>query len=213
MATSRLKIYNDALILCGERTLSALTENREGRYLLDQVWDNDGVRFCLESGQWRFASRTIQIDYDTGITPDFGYLRAFPKPSDWCATLAISEDEYLNANLIHYNDENGYWYADVDTIYVRYVSDHADWGNDLSIWPAHFSKYVSAYFAEQIALKITADEEKQDKIEKKARRAMNEAKNHDMMGDPAKFPPEGSWSASRRGRSTRDRGRRTSLTG
>jgi len=213
VATSRLKIYNDALILCGERTLSALTENREGRYLLDQVWDNDGVRFCLESGQWRFASRTIQIDYDPGITPDFGYSRAFEKPSDWCATTAISEDEYLNSNLLNYNDEAGYWYADVDTIYVRYVSDHVDWGNDLSKWPAHFSKYVSGYFASQIALKITSDPDKQKLILDLSEKAMNEAKNHDSMGDPVKFPPEGSWSASRRGRSSRDRGRRTSLTG
>jgi len=88
--TTRLKLYNEALRICGETSLASLTEDREPRHLLDEVWDNGGVKACLEAGQWRFALRTIQLDYDADITPEFGLQRAFQKPTDWCATSSVS---------------------------------------------------------------------------------------------------------------------------
>ena len=51
--------------------------------MLDIVFDNGGYDECLSEGQWNFAMRAVQIDYDTNITPSFGYKRAFTKPSDW----------------------------------------------------------------------------------------------------------------------------------
>ena len=38
MATSKLTLFNDALRLCRERKLVALTDNREARHLLDAAW-------------------------------------------------------------------------------------------------------------------------------------------------------------------------------
>lgn len=80
--TTQLDIYNGALLHCGERFLASLTEQREPRRLLDRVWSSNGVKTCLEQGQWNFAMRTIQIDYDPSIAPSFGYARAFQKPND-----------------------------------------------------------------------------------------------------------------------------------
>ena len=71
--TDRLSIYNDALLLCGERGLASLTENTEPRRLLDQVWNNEGVIKCLELGQWHFAMRGVQVDYDPDLEPSYGY--------------------------------------------------------------------------------------------------------------------------------------------
>ena len=86
MATTKLLIYNDALMICGERKLASLTEDREPRHLLDHVWDNNGVDACLEQAQWHFAMKTVRLDYDPSVTPEFGYNRAFEKPSDWIIT-------------------------------------------------------------------------------------------------------------------------------
>src|SRR5438270_251157 len=83
-----------AQMLCGERFLASLTEEREPRRLLDQAWASNAVRACLEMGQWNFAMRTIQIDYDSGVEPGFGYNRAFPKPTDWVNTTGVCEDEF-----------------------------------------------------------------------------------------------------------------------
>jgi len=217
MSATRLKLYNDALSICGERALATLTDNVEPRYLLDNVWDNDGVKECLESAQWKFAMRTVMLDYDTSISPEFGYSRAFSKPSDWVLTSALCADEYFNDPLLRYNDEAGYWYCDLDIIYVRYVSNDSAYGGDLSLWPAKFSRYVAASFASKIILKLTADKERRDSILAPRRGmlavACKDAKNADAMADPPKFLPPGSWNSARSGRGRRDRGNRHSLTG
>ena len=79
--TTQLDLYNGALLQVGERFLASLTEQREPRRLLDQVWAANGVKTCLEEGQWPFAMRTVQVDYDPSITPTFGYARVFQKPT------------------------------------------------------------------------------------------------------------------------------------
>src|SRR3972149_5633972 len=160
MAATRLKIYNDALLFCGERTLASLTEDVEPRHLLDHVWNSDGVQGCLEEAQWHFAIRTVQIDYDPDEDPQFGYNYAFTKPSDWVLTSALCSDEYFKSPLLGYWDEAGFWYADLQTIYVRYISNDVDYGMDLSLWPRSFSEFVAAHFAYKITPKITGDKDR-----------------------------------------------------
>lgn len=211
--TTRLELYNDALTLCGERVLSSLTEAREPRRLLDQVWDSDGYKACLEAGQWRFAMRSVQLDYDTDITPAFGYQRAFLKPTDWCATSALCSDEYFKTPHLQYNDEAGYWYSDLDTIYVRYVSNDASYGGDLSLWTTRFTDYVAAHFAAKIIFKLTPDQNKLSAMLTIEDKRKKEAKNHDAMSDSTKFPAQGSWVQARQGGRHHDRRNRGSLIG
>jgi len=212
MATSRLQIYNDALLLCGERFLNSLTEEREPRRLLDHVWNNEGVEGCLEEGQWFFAMRTIRIDYDPGIEPEYGYQYAFEKPSDWRLTSAVCQDEFFRVPQTRYFDESDYWYSDLTELYIRYVSDDSGYGLDLSRWPRKFTKFVAAHFASEIIHKIDA-ERANEMLAVRERRLM-ESKNHDAMADSTVFPAQGSWSSARQqGYSRRDRGNRGNLIG
>lgn len=214
MSTSRLKLYNDALTICGERHLASLTEEREPRRLLDHVWDNDGVDACLERGQWKFAMRAVRVDFDANVTPDFGYRRAFSKPSDWVLTSAFCYDEFFDVPITRYSDESDYWYADVDEVFIKYVSNDDAFGNDLSLWPATFSDYVAAHFATKIIMKLTSDEKKRDSVIKWEIRQLKLAKSNDAMAGPQKFPAPGNFVNSRyRLGSRRDRGNRNRLIG
>ena len=162
MATTRLLLYNGALLLCGEGELSSLSENREPRILLDHVWNDGGVRYCLEQAQWHFAMRASRFDYDASIVPDWGFQRAFAKPTDWVATSGVFQDEYMRTPLTQYADEIAYWWSDFDEIYVRYVSDHANYGGDFAKWPASFTDYVKAYFAGRIVHRLPGSGEKRE---------------------------------------------------
>ena len=214
MTTTRLQIYNDALLLCGERSLSTLSDNVESRYLLDQVWTNGGINACLEEAQWFFAMRTQMIDYDTSITPQFGYPRAFLKPSDWIRTSSLAADEFFRMPLTRYVDEAGYWYSDVPTIYVRFVSNDANYGNNMSLWPQSFEEFVAVHFAWKVMLKLSTDENKKKEITDLRKHLLLVAKNMCAMAEATKFPPPGTWSISRqRGNNRRDRGNPGSLTG
>ncbi len=214
MATSRLKIYNSALTICGERHLASLTEDRLPRRLLDHVWDNDGVDTCLEYGQWKFATRTVKVDFDTDVTTDFGYNKAFSKPSDWVLTSALCSDEYFTAPLLLYSDENDFWFADLEEIYVKYVSNDPAWELDLSLWPATFEKFVSGFFASEIILALSQDKDRMLLVQEHLKEVRLKAKNSDAMAGPTKFPAPGNWTKSRtRFGSNRDRGNRGSLLG
>lgn len=216
--TTRLELYNSALLICGERFLASLSEDREPRHLLDHVWDNDGVKKCLEAGQWKFGMRAVRLDYDPSVSPDFGYRRAFQKPTDWCTTSAVCTDEYFNVPLLQYVEETGYWFCDLDELFVRYVSNDTSFGGDLSLWPGRFEEYVSTFFASKIILKLTSDKERRDAIlhpkQGLLARKLKEAKSHDAMAGPTQFPAQGGWTTARQaGGPRRDRGSRSNLTG
>ena len=114
----KLLLFNNALLLCGERTIGSLTEARESRRLLDAVYDGGANKTCLEAGLWNFATRSLKIEFDPSIDPDFGFQRAFEKPSDWCRTGTVSVDEYFGIPLkgFQFSDEGGFWFADIDTL-------------------------------------------------------------------------------------------------
>ena len=193
----QLSIYNGALLVCGERFLSSLSEDREPRRLLDQVWSSNLKRTMLEQGQWTFAMRTVQFDYDPSITPDFGYARAFAKPDDWVLTSGVCADEYFRSPLTRYFDEANYWYSDLDTIYVRYVSDDVDYGGGLSRWPESFREFVEAHMASKIILKLSNSESERERVEKLREKLLKQAKSITAMASPTSFPAQGSWSRAR----------------
>ncbi len=222
--TTRLDIYNRALLICGERFLASLAEEREPRRLLDHVWNTGGNDACLARGQWWFAMRTVMIDYDPSIAPTFGYRKAFTKPSDWIMTSAVCSDEFFQTPLLGYAFEPNQWYADITPIYVKYVSNDAAFGGDLAAWPPAFMEYVATYYASQIIAKLAGDKTAQEsKIygppgapEKGLlHHALHVAKSEAAMTQPTQYMAQGNWIRARRGRRTgfRDRGNGGNLIG
>lgn len=205
MSTSRLKLYNEALNLCGEARLSALTDDVEGRHLLDGVWNNDGVRKVLEAGLWNFAMRSQKLTPNSAVTPAFGYANAFDKASDWVRTAAICSDEYFNSPLLSYQDEGSYIMADIDVLYVAFVSDDSTFGGDLSKWPGSFQQYAEAFFASKIINRTTADKDRVQFLLGHPNyprtghldKMLKDARAKDAMNDAAKFLPAGSWVRAR----------------
>lgn len=214
MAT-RLGLYNAALLEIGERGLSSLTEDREPRRVLDTVWNDSAIRYCLSKGQWKFATRSVRLEPSTSIAPGFGYQNAYPLPSDFVRTTAVFADEYGNVPLTAYRQEARHIFADIYPIYVSYVSDDDTYGGDLASWPEEFARFVTVYLASRIVWRITQNQSKTDDLRKLMRFLEREAKSSDAMEDPTKFPPLGSFERARLGRTSgrRDRGSRSTLTG
>jgi hypothetical protein len=201
--TSRLSLYNGALRLLGERQLASLAENREPRRMLDAVWDDNVIQRALEAGQWLFATRSMMYDYSPSVEPEFGYQRAFNKPDDFVRTTAVCSDEYFRVPLTDYSDEAGYWFADLDTIYVKYVCNAAEYGGDMSRWPQTFVKYLEALMASEIAMPLKQNKQARDDMLTIAQEYLKDAGSKNAMADPAKFLPKGGWASARGGRITR----------
>ena len=194
---SKIELYNDALLILGERKLASLAEAREPRRALDDAYDK-ALDYCLEQGFWNFAMRAVQIDHSASVTPTFGYTYAFTKPDDFIRMYRQSAYEQLDPPLLDIVDEPNYWYANVDPLYVKYISDDLAYGKDLSIWPETFADYVAMRLAIKTCKRITGKAPDEDLIraEKKARM---DARAKDAMNEPPGFPPTGTWVRARGG--------------
>jgi hypothetical protein len=200
MAASKLSVYNDALLHLGETRLASLTEARSPRRALDEAWD-DGVEYCLEQGLWNFAARSIRADSSTSIDPTFGFTYAFAKPEDWIRTVVVANNDQFNPPMRgrEYNDEGGYWYANCDPLYVRYVSSDNTYGLDLSLWPQTFSTYVSTHLARRTCKRITGSDGGMKDLWQLEKKARVDARSKDAMNEGVGEMPRGSWSRSRSG--------------
>lgn len=194
--SSKLELFNDALLHLGEAKLAALTEDNTARRALDDAYDVT-VKYCLEQGFWNFAVRAIQIDSSASITPTFGYTYAFSKPSDWIRTHTVSTSEDMKFPLMDFVDEPNLWFAHSDPLYIKYVSNATSYGMDLSIWPATFANYVAIRLAMRTCKRITNSSEGVKDLIMIERRAKADAQSKDAMNEPPGYPPSGTWVRSR----------------
>ena len=204
MGTNRLAIYNNASLILGEGEIYSLTENTPLRRRFDRVWDDlPLVDYCLENGFWRFAKRATSIDYSTDVdTSELGgYKYAFEVPSDAVGdnNIKVCSDAYFNSPILDFNYESGYIFCDFQTIFIQYVSNNEFYGGDLSSWPPSFADYVAHELAFRCAKRTTESSSDEDIIFAKKEKALKLARNKDAMKDSTKFPPRGSWVASRQG--------------
>lgn len=202
MAYDQLKIYNNALRYLGEGALASLSENRGPRFLLDGVWDEDPIRYCLEQGQWQFATKTMKMTAEPSIEPDFGYRYAFEKSDDWCRTVAISANEYFSEPYNMFNDEAAFIWSPVDILYVKFVSDDNDYGRNYALWSPSFFEYVSAYHAWKIVGRVTTNKTSREELDGIMEKHLANAQGKDGVNRPVAYPSRGSWVHSRHGRNS-----------
>jgi hypothetical protein len=193
-----LTLWNNALLMLGERALLSLAEPREPRRVLEAVWPT-ALRYTLEQGFWNFALRSVEMVSEPSLDPAFGYPFAFEKPVDWIRTAALAANPDFSPPLTRYSDERGHWWADIEPIFVRFVSDDGDYGGDLSLWPATFERYVETHLAVLICERLTQNASKLEDLRRLEKRRLADARAKDAMADPPGFLPSGTWVRSRNG--------------
>lgn len=153
MAVTQLAIYNDALRLVGAERLSAIDEDREVRYKLDEVWDLGAAEHCLRLVKPVFARKTAaSTTATTTATHALQYVHDLPV--DYLAMVEVFGDNTLDAKVTRRLIEDDKLYSAKATIYLRYVSDFSA---DLTAWSTDFVRVVSAYIATQLAPRIAPD--------------------------------------------------------
>jgi hypothetical protein len=193
----KLGLYNGALLLVSDRKLASLAEAREPRRALDDAYDST-LEYCLSRGFWNFAMRAVQADSSASVTPTFGYTYAFAKPSDFVRLHSFGGTETFDPPLMTVVDEPNYWYANVDPLFVRYVSNDTAYGGDLSIWSETYADYVMTRLAVKTCRRISG-KAPDDELLRAEKKALAVARSQDAMDEPPGFPPRGSWVNSRLG--------------
>lgn len=197
----KLGLYNMALQThLDSRPILTLSDARTERRALDRVWA-ETQKYMLEQGMWNFASRAQQWMPSDTVDPAFAYQHAYEKPDDYVRLVCISDNEWLRPTLPDYSEEGDFIYADVDPIYVKYVSSDTEYGLDVGKYPPTFA----AAFAAELAWRArggvrpmsTVDTDQLAKVKK---RLLNEAKAKDAVNQPMAQIPDGRMVSARRGR-------------
>lgn len=196
---TKLQLYNQALRLVGEGGLVSVTDNRPERYALDKVWDEDPIKQMLEETYWEFATRSLEWNYNAAIEPGFGFSRAFDRPSNYVRTVALCADEYFKCPLTEYHIEAGYWFCDVDTFYLRYVSDADNYGRDMSLWTELFRNCVATKMAKELAISLTKSQAIKEEMKAEHMKHIRDAKSLNAQEKPTQYMRPGSWTRSRTG--------------
>jgi len=197
----KLELYNEALGHLEERRIRSLAEACERRRVLDDFWLK-AVAYCLERRFWNFSYRTVRIEPDESITPEFGFKNAFTIPTDWIRTRLCSASPQLTPPLLNVREEAGFWYADVTPLYVQYNSNHATYGMDLARWLESFSSYVALRLARLACKRVTGSDnllEGPNGLIRQEEKAGRVAGATCAMNDPIGFAPRGRWVTSRQG--------------
>jgi hypothetical protein len=195
MAT-KLNIYKGALRLLGPTQLSSLTDARPERYALDDAWD-DAVEYMLAQGMWNFAIRAVELSVDADSDPRFGYDYVFSHPTDWVRTVAISDEPTFQSTFENYADENDYWYANVDTLYLRYVSNDELYGLNLENWRQPFAKAMEAWLAFESGLPISGDRGNRNDMMGLFKERLARAKILDAVDERVQWKKPGRWTRAR----------------
>lgn len=187
----RLAIYQSALRYLGNAAgLSSLTEVSVARRALDNVWQVAGD-YLLAKAFWNFAIRAVELTEDEDVEPLFGYQYAFSKPDDWVRTVGLSNDATFTVGFEQYEDELNYWYANYDTIYVRYVSSDANFGWNVGAWREPFAQAMAAYMAFQCGLPLSADKGNRNDLYTLFKALLKDAKTLDAADERVHVKPAG----------------------
>lgn len=189
----KLQIFKGALRLIGNNAgLSSLTEVSAARNALEDAWTPAG-EYLLAKGLWNFAMRSVEIDASDSLTTAFGYTKVFEKPDDWVRTAWISDrpESEGPGTFEDFEDKTDYWLADIEPLYVSYVSNDEDYGWNVGAWRQPFAKAFEAYLAFECGLPISSDKGNRNDLFSLFKSRLQDAKTLDAVDERVKRSPPG----------------------
>lgn len=200
--TTKLSVYNAALVSLGNAPLASTSDNVSARKTLDAVWD-DTLAYMVEAGLWKFAARAQALTTGSSqgnSTSAIGLHVQYTLPSDFVRIINISDNNRHRPTLLNWKIEQDQLYCDASQVYLEYVSNSTGYGYASTNWTPAFTKAM----ADELALRgapllLAASQTKIEQLEKKAKRSLFIAKQRDAMQNPESWPPPGRLVRSRAG--------------
>ena len=118
MAIDKLQLYNNALVLLGQRYLDNLTDEEESQLYLDSVYDFKAVEHCLEMSKPTFATKTTKLNASVA-SADHDLDNVFTLPSGYVDTVEVFSDPKLDQPIHRYILEANTLACEYETIYLR----------------------------------------------------------------------------------------------
>lgn len=181
MAT-KLSIYNMALVACGHKPLTTLTDAVPVVPVLALLYDSVR-RDLLSRINWPFARK--QTIPDAIAYADFGWVATFPYPEDAVLVTAIVPESYNQgsqtapAEIPWERSQNGLSCNWEEGVIIRYVGDVTD----ETLFPEEFADLFAATLACRIAPVLTSSLPIVQLVEQRYQRLSQDCMNRAMRED------------------------------
>lgn len=186
MATTELRIRQDALRLLADARLALITDDVESAYALEDAWEG-AVDFVLRQAAWRFALTRVQLATVGSPAPLPGYARNFGHPADILRThkLFIVTSDGRECPVDLRESGNGIS-TNATTLWGEFVS--SDYNDQFNTWPEHFSQTVAAYLAFSVAERVTGERGASGRMSQLFSQLLGEAVRIDAVPDDPWLP-------------------------
>ena len=148
----QLDVWNQALLLVGDRPLSSDTEDREARYRCQEIWKT-APEFCVEQAKPTFARKGVTLTLTASATVAFGHTTALP--ADHAGLVGVYRNGDLSTPYSRYVVEGSNLLSDQTALFIRYVSNAN--ATNLALWDTTFAELVIAYMAMKLAERFDPD--------------------------------------------------------
>jgi len=188
MGTTKLEVFNEALLILGQQKLTATTDAVAARYALDDAYAI-GLNYCLEQGMWNFAMRTSSLTQ--AGAGSFGFTYYFSKPSDFVRLFQAANNASFDPQFEYdFADQAAKLHANVSPIYINYLSNDAtSGGGNLTLWTSSFARYVAYTLAAHAGFRITGSHDLATRAEAASDRALEVALAVDSLQAPPGLLP------------------------
>ena len=181
---TKLSMLSAALVLCGEKPLSSLTDPRYGSAvgaaLFDMVYENE-----LQSNRWRFACKKAQLA-QVNVTPPNEWMYCFQLPPDLLLPIGIwgvgpdrSYEIYGNVIYTNITSSPGPINATAPVLTFDYL-----FKPDPATVPSYFSLLVTYSLAKDMLKPITESDTAATAMNVKYNRQRSAAMYADAQGRP-----------------------------
>ena len=170
MATSKINICSNALILLGDRPISSFNDPGAGAEVASNLYESSYINI-LSMHRWRFATKKVQLSRSSEV-PLNEWQYQYQLPTDIVAVITT----YPNTNYEIYGDK---LYANDGSISIDYV-----YRMDESQLPLWFTKTMEFYLAMQFAIPVTGNSTRLGEMQQLFTQQIRSAKNIDSTIRP-----------------------------
>ena len=174
MATSKVNICSNALLLLGDSPISSFNGDSNRALLSSNLWDN-ARQAVLRAHPWNCAKEMVALAPETGA-PAFDWDYKFLLPGECLRVLFVGQegdpDDYLvNGRRI---------LANVNPLYLTYIYDNTD----IASWDASLVQAMEVYMAARMAYPITKSTTLRDSMYAEYANLLKTAKSIDGQEEP-----------------------------
>jgi hypothetical protein len=174
MATSKVQIASNALLLLGDKPINSFDEDSDRALIASNLWDNAAAA-VLRAHPWNCATNRVALAPDTDA-PAYDWSYQYTMPGDLLRVLFVGQAGAADA----YKIEGRKILSDENPLYLEYVFNN----EDVASWDAMLVEAMTRYMAYLMAYPLTKSNTTQDTMHQGYQNALKLARTIDGQENP-----------------------------